>query len=240
MKLRNKKTGGLANIMGEQNFFRVYTDAGWADYNSLAELNEEWEDVPEEEWRDVLGFEGLYQVSNLGNVRTVKRGEATVMSQKEQWNGYLSVHLRNKGVERRASVHRLVAEAFIPNPDGLRDVNHKNGIKTDNRVENLEWLSHSDNMKHQYRVLKTGRYGHLYNPAEPLIKDEKIRKAVRAWAEADGINKLLVIKMAGRLEISDGSPHLIYISFHANKETMDSLNDRTYYTIDELCGEEEE
>ena len=44
MKLRNKKTGGLANIMGEQNFFRVYTDAGWADYKSLAELNEEWED----------------------------------------------------------------------------------------------------------------------------------------------------------------------------------------------------
>ena len=74
---------------------------------------------------------------------------------------------------------------------------------------------------------------------EPLIKDEKIRKAVRAWAEANGISKLLVIKMAGRLEISDGSPHLIYISFRADEETMNNLNDRTYYTIEELCGEEE-
>lgn len=76
-------------------------------------------------------------------------------------------------------------------------------------------------------------------PTEPLIKDEKIRKAVRAWAEANGRSKLLVIKMAGRLEVSDGSPHLIYISFHADNETMSNLDDRTYYTIDELCGEEE-
>ena len=196
MKLRNKKTGEITDL-SKNGFIKsdnddhiiVYQEGTlkYYAYNSLAELNEEWEDVPEEEWRDVLGFEELYQVSNLGNVRTVKRGEATVMSQKEHWNGYLSVHLRNKGVERRASVHRLVAEAFIPNPDGLRDVNHKNGIKTDNRVENLEWLSHSDNMKHQYQVLKTGRYGHLYKPTEPLIKDEKIRKAVRAWAEANDI-----------------------------------------------------
>lgn len=77
-----------------------------------------------------------------------------------------------------------------------------------------------------------------YKP-EPLIKDEKIRKAVRVWAEANGREKLLVIKLGGRLEVSDGSPHLIYISFHADKGTMDNLNDRTYYTIDELCGEEE-
>lgn len=76
-------------------------------------------------------------------------------------------------------------------------------------------------------------------PAEPLIKDEKIRKAVRAWAEAIGREKLLVIKLGGRLEISDGSPHLIYISFHADEETLNGLDDRTYYTIAELCGEEE-
>ena len=75
---------------------------------------------------------------------------------------------------------------------------------------------------------------------EPLIKDEKIRKAVRAWAEANGREYLLVIKSGGRLEISDGSPHLIYISFHVDNDTLKSLDDRTYYPIDELCGEEEE
>ena len=121
-------------------------------YNSLAELNEEWEDAPEEEWQDVLGFEELYQVSSFGNVRTIKKGEAE-MSQQENRNGYMTVHLRDKGVERRAMVHRLVAEAFIPNPNGFRDVNHKNGDKSDNRVENLEWTSHADNMTHSFREL---------------------------------------------------------------------------------------
>ena len=78
-----------------------------------------------------------------------------------------------------------------------------------------------------------------YVPKEPLIKDEKIRKVVRAWADAVGREKLLVIKSAGRLEVSDGSPHLIYISFHADEDTLKSLDNRTYYTIAELCGEEE-
>ena len=77
-------------------------------------------------------------------------------------------------------------------------------------------------------------------PAEPLIKDEKIRKAVRAWAEANGREYLLVIKSGGRLEISDGSPHLIYISFRVDNDTLKSLDDRTYYPIAELCGEEGE
>lgn len=78
-----------------------------------------------------------------------------------------------------------------------------------------------------------------YTPKEPLIKDEKIRKAVRAWAEANEREYLLVIKSGGRLEISDGSPHLIYISFHVDNDTLKILDDRTYYPIDKLCGEEE-
>ena len=161
MKLRNKKTGEIVRVEFLNNWqtddgteigFRVAGTLNVYSYNSLAELNKEWEDVPEEEWRDVLEFEELYQVSNFGNVRTVKNGEAE-MSQQENRNGYMTVHLRNKGVERRAMVHRLVAEAFIPNPDELRDVNHKKGDKSDNRVENLEWVSHSDNMAHSFREL---------------------------------------------------------------------------------------
>ena len=79
-----------------------------------------------------------------------------------------------------------------------------------------------------------------YEPTEPLIKDEKIRKAVRAWAEANEREYLLVIKSGGRLEVSDGSPNLIYISFNADNDTLKSLDDRTYYPIAELCGEEGE
>lgn len=141
MLLRNKKTGEIRELPD-----------GFFCGDNLKKICEEWEDVPEENWRDVLGFEELYQVSSFGNVRTIKKGEAE-MSQQENRNGYMTVHLRDKGVERRAMVHRLVAEAFIPNPDGLRDVNHKNGDKSDNRVENLEWVSHSDNMTHSFREL---------------------------------------------------------------------------------------
>lgn len=255
MKLRKKKTGEVFDALirekgGGGSYSLIVCDVKayehskstldathfvLDEYDSLAKLNAEWEDAPDEEWRDVLGFEELYQVSNFGNVRTVKRGEATVMAQEEQRNGYLSVHLRNRGIERRASVHRLVAEAFIPNPDGLRDVNHKNGIKTDNRLENLEWMSHSDNIKHQYQVLKTGRYGHLYKLKDPLIKDEKIRKAVRAWAEAQGLTE--VYCTSNGYEIYGGDDDL-GIQFEGEPFSFADRN--RIYTIEELCGEDEE
>lgn len=82
-----------------------------------------------------------------------------------------------------------------------------------------------------------------YTPAKPLIKDEKVRKAVRAWYDAIDyrIDNLLCIKASGstRLEISDGSPKLIYISLFVEKGTLNNIKDRTYYTIAELCGEDE-
>lgn len=255
MKLRNKKTGEIGRLYFDHQLIDPKTGTyaiviqhrdklgyeAFANYFTLAELNEEWGDAPDEEWRDVLGFEELYQVSNLGHVRTVKRGEATVMAQEEQRNGYLSVHLRNKGIERRASVHRLVAEAFIPNPDGLRDVNHKNGVKTDNRLENLEWMSHSDNMKHQYQVLRTGRYGHLYEEPKPLIKNAGMREVLRLWAKvnlipsnATTIEYHLAETLTGtETEFWDNNLHIMFYGNIAPGAVHGKI-----YTIAELCGEE--
>lgn len=101
----------------------------------------------EEVWRPVVGYEGLYEVSNLGRIRSLDRyvGKRLFKSQtlkpKTDRYGYLVVDLRSHSKHKSKTIHRLVAEAFLPNPGNLPQVNHKNEDKTDNRVENLEWCS---------------------------------------------------------------------------------------------------
>lgn len=88
-----------------------------------------------EEWRTIEGFEN-YEVSNLGRVRKV-----TYIKQRGDFNGYPVVNLFKNGKEKTVKVHRLVAKAFIPNPNNLSQVNHINEVKTDNTVTNLEWCT---------------------------------------------------------------------------------------------------
>lgn len=106
-----------------------------------------------EEWKD-LYLDGIFlnkQVSNLGYVRN----KAGIMSLSDNGAGYLSVHLTSikvggKCKERREYIHRLVAKYFIPNPQNLAQVNHKDCNKANNRVDNLEWISSSDNILHAH------------------------------------------------------------------------------------------
>lgn len=115
----------------------------------------------EEIWKDVVGWEGLYQVSNLGKVKSLKRfckdrwGNDKVVPErilklKKKDCGYLATHLRDaaNGRESWPSAHRLVAEAFIPNPNNLPTVNHIDAVKDNNRTDNLEWASHKEQMQH--------------------------------------------------------------------------------------------
>ena len=100
-----------------------------------------------EEWRDVVGFEGYYKVSNLGRVLGLKRkysGEH-LMHPAIDAIGYEVVCLRKPGYKVNKKVHRLVAEAFITNPDNLPCVNHKDEVKSNNCVDNLEWCTHRYN-----------------------------------------------------------------------------------------------
>lgn len=106
-------------------------------------------------WKDINGYEGLYQVSSLGRVRSLDRLDRAGVFRKGKIiksftipSGYNYVSLHKDGKKKNKSIHRLVALAFLERTSDNLDVNHKNGDKDDNRASNLEWCTHSDNMKH--------------------------------------------------------------------------------------------
>lgn len=98
------------------------------------------------EWRDVVGYEGLYVVSNDGYVKGVKTGKILKFS--HTYNGYPRVKLYMDAKGKEKLVHRIVADAFVDNHDNKPQVNHKNGIKSDNHIGNLEWVTQSENLSH--------------------------------------------------------------------------------------------
>jgi len=108
------------------------------------------EDLPNEEWRDVLGYEGLYKVSNLGRVKSFFKGIEKFRKPVLARPGYFSVVLYKNNIPQSARIHVLVAQAFIPNPENKAYVNHIDGNKLNNRADNLEWVTPSENLRHAY------------------------------------------------------------------------------------------
>lgn len=94
-------------------------------------------------WKDVIGYEGIYAVSSLGRIKNIKTGNE--MAQEKNWAGYIRVGLSKNNKQKKYSVHRLVAEAFIPNTYGKPQVNHIDENKSNNCVSNLEWVTQKEN-----------------------------------------------------------------------------------------------
>lgn len=151
----------------------------------------------DEIWKDIDGTEGAYQISNIGRVRSFHVSPVgKIRKPRLDKDGYLIIDLGRKGNQSTHKIHRLVASAFIPNPEGLPQVNHKNGRRDDPREENLEWATYSSNHLHAYRVL--WRKSSL--PSRPVIAEKEggegfwfpsIVDAERCGARRNGIYECL-------------------------------------------------
>lgn len=127
-----------------------------------------------EQWKCINGFKNTYEISSFGRVR---RGNKYLKGGKNN-SGYISYTLCNNGIAKTLLAHRLVANAFLKKETNKNQVNHKNGIKTDNTVKNLEWVSASENIKHSIRILgnkvrgsQRGKFGDKHNNSKQFWLD---------------------------------------------------------------------
>lgn len=155
------------------------------------------EELNNEQWRDVEGYDGMYQVSDLGRVRSKHSGEWKMLSQRIMKNGYLNVALWKDGREKYFYVHRLVASVFIPNDDEAKNqVNHRNEIKTDDRAVNLEWCTASYNLS--YNGLRRRRK----QPKPYIHPRPKIDKVKRLYMADKSIDDNIKLFKSNGIECS--------------------------------------
>lgn len=159
-------------------------------------------------WKDVPGYEGLYLVSSEGHLVSFTRG---LLRPAADEDGYPRATLTRDGEARSVRVHRIVAEAFIPNPDGKPTVNHINEVKTDNRAVNLEWATMAEQNAHGTRMERV-RANHAGGREKiPVLMLDRLGRPVQAWgsvceaASAMSVHKSSISKcLRGRQKTAGG------------------------------------
>lgn len=148
-------------------------------------------------WKDIKGYENLYQVSNLGNVKSLDKyiNNGTGLFFKKGQNlkikvykGYCYIRLNKNGEQKQFLLHRLVAEHFIPNPENKPCIDHINTDKTDNRIENLRWVTQKENVNNPLSINKMkqnhhlkNRFGKLNPHSIPILQFTKDGELIRKW-----------------------------------------------------------
>lgn len=160
---------------------------------------------PIEQWKDIDGFEGLYKVSNYGSVKRLGRTERELKPR--MCKGYETVCLCKNGIRSNRRINRLVALAFIPNPENKPEVNHKDGNKRNNAASNLEWSTASENQKHA-RTTGLSPLGFnnavLSKPVDMLSKSGELLRTFPSFKEAE---RQTGISRRNIHSVCSGKPH---------------------------------
>ena len=180
-------------------------------------------------WTDIEGYEGLYQVSNMGRVKSLERMKwcglnggcyykvpEKILEGYDNGYGYSYVILCKDGKDKKCRINRLVAQAFLPNPDNLPEVNHKDEDKQNNYVENLEWCSKSYNINYGTRNKKAGKKiaeklrgrkqteEHIKKRSKPLFSVDKESGLIMWWQSANEASRQLGISQGNITECCQG------------------------------------
>ncbi len=147
----------------------------------------------EEIWKDIEGYKGLYQISNFGRVKSFYKFK--ILKSRPNGKGYLRVHLSNNFIVTDYYIHRLVAQAFILNPNNYHCINHIDGNKSNNHYKNLEWCSYSENNQHSYDIglKKSGEEHYRSKLSNNDVKEMKNLSKL-GWKSKDIAKKFNVIR----------------------------------------------
>lgn len=171
-----------------------------------------------EVWKDIKDYEGLYQVSDMGRVKILAKswysgksnlvkhvGKEKIKALRKVPKGYVFTTLHKNGVSESCFIHRLVAEAFLPNPNNLPEVNHLFGIKDDNRVTELEWCTHSGNVLHAFRTGLKQASEYIKKP-KFLTENGNAKKVIQLTISGEPIKEWDCVKLAAdTLKIKQGN-----------------------------------